>query len=275
MNSQNQILTKSQLYSLYLEDPKSGIIEREIMDTKMQYFYFDNDLEVKTERNELLNGCLLSGDAILIYNDTPYNLHQFDIFFLSPGQEIKIKTDSKSNKQYKICLYFYTIDKPIKASFEVQHFDLKKFIPRGENSSKNKMSTYRAVWTAIKNRYFMSGYTNIPNEALKQGVITSVNLEANNKGNIEIYPHIHPEYPEVYIICIDDENYSISQYLINTEGQSVCKDLSDGEGLFFPGNIAHSNFARPFYKDLRFCMYYWCIPTFGVVDAVSPITIKV
>ena len=54
----------------------------------------------------------------------------------------------------------------------------------------------------------MSGFTNIPNESLKQGVITSVNLERNQDGNMEIYSHIHPDYPEVYIMCIDDNNYA-------------------------------------------------------------------
>ena len=137
------------------------------------------------------------------------------------------------------------------------------------------MATYRTVWTAFKNGYFMSGFTNIPLESLRSGVITSVNLEETNEGNIEIYPHIHPEYPEVYIMCIDDVNYAVSQYLINTEGKSICKDLSDGEGLFFPGNLGHSNICRPFYKGPKFCMYMWMIATRGKIETVSPITLKV
>ena len=76
-------------------------------------------------------------------------------------------------------------------------------------------------------------------------------------------------------MCIDDDNYAITQYLINKEGKSICKDLKDGDGLFFPGDLGHSNFARPFYKDLKYCMYYWCIPTFGKVDLVDPITMMV
>jgi hypothetical protein len=100
-------------------------------------------------------------------------------------------------------------------------------------------------------------------------------LIKNENDDIEIYPHIHPEYPEVYIMCIDDENYAISQYLINTKGQSVCRDLSDGEGLYFPGFLGHCNFTRPFYKNIKYCMYMWIIPTFGKVETVEPITIKV
>ena len=274
-NSDNRIFTKTEMYSFYLEDPKIKMIEREISNSKVQYFYFENDLKIKTKKKEVLNGCLLSGNAVIINNDSSYNFDQFDFFFLPPGQELKIKINPQSSKNYKICLFYYPVKGIVDAVFEVANFDLNKFVQRGEHGSRNIMATYRTVWTAIRNGYFMSGFTNIPNESLKQGVITSVNLEENDIGNTEIYPHIHPGYPEVYIMCIDDDkNYAITQYLINTKGQSICRDLTDGEGLFFPGNLGHSNFARPFYKNLNHCMYYWCIATFGKAETVNPITLK-
>jgi len=267
--------SKSKINSFYLDDPKSAPIERELNNTIMKYFYFTDNLKLKTGSKEVLHGCLLLGNVVLNYNDSNASLNRFDIFFLPPNSEITLKFNSKSVKKSKICINSYLIDKDIDLDIEIQHFDLLKFIPRGEHGSKEKMATYRTVWTAIKNRYFMSGYTNIPSESLKQGVTTSVNLVENKKGYMEIYPHIHPNYPEVYIMCIDDNNYAITQYLINEEGQSAVKDLRDGEGLFFPGNLGHSNFARPFYKDLKYCMYYWCIPTFGNIDLVAPMTMKV
>ncbi len=267
--------SKSKMQEFFLDDPRTGPIEKELNNTVMKYFYFNNDLELKTNSKEILNVCLLLGNAVLNYNNSDTHLNQFDIFFIPPNKEITLRLASQSNANHKICLNSYRINNEIDLEFEIQHFDLTKFIPRGGYGSEAKMATYRTVWTAIKNRYFMSGYTNIPNESLKQGVITSVNLVENNEGRIEVYPHIHPDYPEVYIMCIDDDNYAISQYLINKVGQSVCKDLSDGDGLFFPGELGHSNFARPFYKDLKYCMYYWCIPTFGRVDLVDPITLKV
>ena len=263
------------MVSFYLEDPKIGTIERKLNATKMQYFYFDKNLKIKTKINEILNGCLLLGDVIMRYRNTSYDLHQFDFFFLPPNEEVYIETKSHSHNKYKICLYYCLIDIKVKAEFEVQHLDPSKFIPRGEQGSEKKMATYRTVWTAIKNGYFMSGFTNIPLESLRQGAITSVNLIKNEKDDVEIYPHIHPEYPEVYVMCIDDENYAISQYLINTKGQSVCRDLSNGDGLYFPGFLGHSNFARPFYKNIKYCMYMWIIATFGKVETVEPITIKV
>jgi hypothetical protein len=269
------ILSKSKMDSFFLEDPKSEPIERELNNTNMKYFYFEDNLKLKTGNKEILNGCLLSGNVDLNYNNSNTQLNQFDIFFIPPNREITLKLTSQSDTNRKICINSYHIGKDIDLDIEIRLFDLKKFIPRGDHGSKEKMATYRTVWTAIKNNYFMSGYTNIPNESLKQGVITSVNLVKNETGNIEIYPHNHPDYPEVYIMCIDDDNYAITQYLINEEGQSISKDLKDGEGLFFSGNLGHSNFARPFYKNMKYCMYYWCIPTFGNVDLVDPITMKV
>ena len=267
------VLTKTEMVSFFLEDPINGPIERELNNTLMKYFYFESDLKLRTNKKEILNGCLLLGRVILNYNGSTFELNQFDIFFIPPSKEASIEVKSKG--KCKICLYYSTIDGKIDADFEIKNFDFSKFVPRGELGSENKMCTFRKVFTAIKNRYFMSGYTNIPNESLRQGVITSVNLEKNCYGNVEIYPHIHPEYPEIYIMCIDDEKYAISQYIISTGGQSVCKDLTDGDGLFFHGNLGHCNFARPFYKNLKFCMYYWCIPTFGKVKLVKPITIQV
>ena len=270
-----KVYSKSEMHSFYLDDPIEGMIESELNNTRMRYFYFDKDLNLKTKRNEVLNGCILSGNATIEYDGTTDDFNQFDFFFLPPEKELKIKINQESNKKYKICLYSYIIEEEINADFEIQHYSLDKYVPRGEHGSKSKMATHRTVWTAIKNGYFMSGFTNIPNVSLKQGVITSVNLDENKEGNKEIYSHIHPEYPEVYIMCIDDDNYAISQYLINIQGQTVCRDLTDGEGLFFPGSLGHSNFSRPFYKDLKFCQYLWIIPTFNKADTIKPITLKV
>ena len=269
------LVNKEKMCLFYFDDPKTGNIQREFENVKIEYFYFDNDLKIKTKQNEVLNGCLLFGEASLLYDDTKYNLNQFDLFFLPPERELLIKVNPQPSGYYKLCLFYSSIGVEVGAEFEIQHFNLEKFVPRGELSSNEAMATYRTVWTAIKNGYFMSGFTNIPNGSLKQGVITSVNLEENKEGNIEIYPHIHPDYPEVYIMCIDDDNYAITQYLINIEGSSVSKDLSNGDGLFFPGFLGHSNFARPTYKNLKYCMYMWIIPMFVKTNSVNPITLKV
>lgn len=267
--------TKDEMYAFYLDDPLSEKIERELKNTKMHYFYFDSDLTLRTTKKELLNGCLLKGDAVIVYEGASYNLDQFDFFFLPPDKELEIKINPNPTTPHKICLYYYSLDQEVTADFEVAHFSIDQYLPRGESSSDEKMATYRTVWTAIKNSYFMSGFTNIPNESLKTGVITSVNLEKNAQGKTEIFSHIHPDYPEVYIMCIDDENYAITQYLINIDGQTVCRDLADGEGLFFPGSLGHSNFARPFYKELAYCQYMWIIPTFGQLETVAPVTLRV
>ena len=261
--------SKGSMYSFYLDDPKDGMIERQLNDTKIQYLYFDEDLDVLTKPNEVINGCILSGYAKIIHKGEEYEFNQFDFFFLPPGSSLTISVDSKAKVKNKICLYYSPAKENINLTFDIQHYSKEKFIPRGEPGSDKKMSTKRTVWTAIKNGYFMSGFTNIPNESIKQGVITSVNLEQD-----EVYPHIHPDNPEVYIMCIDDENYAISQYLINIKGETVVRDCTDGEGAFFPGSLGHSNFARPFYKELEYCMYYWCIPTMGLTDTIIPITLR-
>jgi len=266
---ETETFSKESMYSFYLNDPKDGMIERELNDTKIQYLYFDEDLDIVTKANEILNGCLLSGRVQIIHKGETCDLNQFDFFFLPPNSTLTISLDSDSNIKNKICLYYSPITEEVDLSFDLQLYSEEKFVPRGELSSDKKMSTRRTVWTAIKNGYFMSGFTNIPNESINQGVITSVNLEQE-----EIYPHIHPDNPEVYIMCIDDDNYAISQYLINIRGQTVVKDCVNGEGAFFPGNLGHSNFARPFYKDMKYCMYLWIIPTFGKSTGVNPITLK-
>ena len=184
-------------------------------------------------------------------------------------------SSQKYPKEHKICLVRYDTNQNVDLKFEIQHYNAEKFIPRGEFGSAEKMTTYRTVWTAFRNNLFMSGFTNIPNESLRSGVITSVNLEKDHNGNIRIYSHTHPEYPEVYIMCINDEKYAITQYLMNEEGDSVCRDLTDGEGLFFPGKLGHSNFGKPTDKNLEFAMYMWIIPTFGKTNSVNPITLKI
>ena len=115
-----------------------------------------------------------------------------------------IHTDEENQCCY--CVVYSDVEVKVNAKFEVLHINWDKFVPRGEFGSRESMATYRTVWTAIKNGYFMSGFTNIPSEALKQGVVTSVNLERhqNQKG---IHPHVHPEYPELYLFCIDDRHF--------------------------------------------------------------------
>ncbi|MFX1569767.1 MAG: hypothetical protein ACFFCV_15525 [Promethearchaeota archaeon] len=267
-------LTKSDMVSYFFEDPKQKAIDRKMYRVKVLYYYFNSKIKIKTEKNQILNGSLLLGDGSLIINEVESHLNQFDIFFIPPGKEFSII--GKSNSECKIILIFNTIEKTVDKIFEIQRYDLEKFVPRGEPCSNEKMATFRTVWTAFNDEYFMSGITNIPNESLKTGVVTSVNLETNKKmKNVEIYSHVHPDFPEVYIFLIDDDNYAITQYLINSKGQSVCKDLSNGDGLFFPGHLGHINFAKPFYKNLKFCSYIWFIPTFGKKGGIKPITLKV
>ncbi|TFG23283.1 MAG: hypothetical protein EU532_13615 [Promethearchaeota archaeon] len=263
---------KEKLYSFYFSNPSEGIIERKLLNVKLRYFYFDNQLIVQTGPREIINGCLLLGNCKAEFEEYTYQLGKFDIFFLPPMKSMKIKV--KESNMSKICLMHSFIETEIKAKFELKKFDLDNFLPRGLHSSSNLMSTFRTVWTAIKNGYFMSGFTNVPQRSLKEGTITSVNLEKNPDGRDEIYAHIHPDYPEVYIACVDDEKYAMTQYLINQEGDSVSRDLTDGEGVFFPGEYGHSNFTRPTYKNLKYCMYLWMIPTFGKSTTVDPITLK-
>jgi hypothetical protein len=267
--------SKSEMMDFYFENPIKNTIVRTIDSSEMKYFYFNKDLKIKTKIDEVLNGCLLSGNTKIIYNQKFYELNQFDFFFLPSDVSIIIKVQPKNRENLKICIYSYYIKTTPNTAFEIQRFDMDKLLARGEQGSEEKMATFRTVWTAIKNGYFMSGFTNIPNESLRQGTITSVNLEENKDGKREIYSHIHPEYPEVYIMCIDDPNYAITQYLINTQGQSICRDLQNGDGLFFPGELGHCNFAKPLYKELKYCMYMWIIPTYGKTDTVNPITLKI
>ncbi|MFW9998521.1 MAG: hypothetical protein ACFE9Q_01280 [Candidatus Hodarchaeota archaeon] len=268
------LATKSVMSSYFFEDPKYNTVIREINKIKVSYYYFDLKIILKTGKSQVLNGSLLLGDANLIIENKEIQLNQFDIFFIPPEKEIIIRGKSKS--KYKIALVFSPTEARRDLSFEVKKYNIENFIPRGESSSNEKLSTYRTVWTAFNNGFFMSGITNIPNESLKTGVVTSVNLEKNReKGKVEIYPHIHPEFPELYIYLIDDNDYAVTQYLINSKGQSVCKDLSNGDGLFFPGDLGHVNFAKPFYRNLKFCSYIWFIPTFGKKGGITPITLKI
>jgi len=263
------------MQNFFFVDPKLNPIKRELENNKLHYFYFDEDLELFTKENEILNGCVLKGDCELEFQNKILKLHRFDIFFLPPNTKVVINSKSKQEKGHKICLYYSSVDKPVTAEFELQRFDLKKFVPRGEFGSEKRMATYRTVWTAIQNGYFMSGFTNIPTKALRQGVVTSVNIEANFESNREIFPHIHPEFPEVYIFCIDDDKYAVTQYLINEEGNSMCQDITDGGGVFFPGNLGHMNFAKPFGKKIKYCMYLWYISTRGKATTIVPKTLRV
>jgi len=263
------------MINFYFEDPKSEAIQRQLGTNRLHYFYFYEDLKIFTQESEMLNGCLLKGNCELRYQNNAFKLNQFDFFFLPPEEKIEIQVDSEESEAYKICLYYSRIKKEVSAEFELQKFSLEKFIPRGEFSTERRMATYRTVWTAIRNGYFMSGFTNIPTKALKQGVVTSVNIDSSSEDDKEIFPHIHPEFPEAYIFCIDDEKYAVTQYLIDEEGRSVCKDLTDGSGVFFPGNLGHMNFAKPFGKKIKYCMYLWFISTLGKIKTISPQTLKV
>jgi hypothetical protein len=267
-------ISKSTMYSYFFEDPKIKTINMEIDKITINYFYFDSEVKLKTKKSQVLNGSLLLGSGNLIIGNTEYDINQFDIFFIPPEKEFIVR--GKSKTRYKIVLIFSPTERDLDLDFDIQKYSLKNFIVRGEPSSNERMSTYRSVWTAFENGFFMSGITNIPNKSLKTGVLTSVNLEKKKEKNkFEIYSHVHPDFPELYIFLIDDDNYAITQYLINSKGQSVCKDLADGDGLFFPGHLGHINFAKPHYKDLKYCSYIWFIPTFGKKQRIEPITLRV
>ncbi|MFO8019658.1 MAG: hypothetical protein R6U96_13610 [Promethearchaeia archaeon] len=268
-------LSRDRMNSYYLNDPTEEKIQRTLNGINMEYFYVEDDLQISAKEKEGVCGCLLSGEATIVYKMMEYELERFDFFFLPPDTELELTRRLGPNQIHKICLVHSSIDKLGSSDFQVAHYGAEKFIDRGEHGNEEKMATFRTVWTAIKNEYYMAGFTNIPPKSLQQGVITSVNLEENESGRTEVYPHIHPGFPEVYIMCIDDPNYSVSQYMINVDGESVCRDLSDGEGLFFPGSLGHSNFARPFYKDTKYCMYMWIIPSFGKQTGIEPITLRV
>jgi len=269
---QGALPNKGSMYAFYFQDPKNRPVKRELDNARLQYFYLKTEIELKTGKREALSGCLLSGNALLKYSDSKVELNQFDMFFVPSGKKLMIGSSPRTGN--RLCLMFSPSVKEVDADFEVQRFGTEKFVPRGEMGSDKKMSTYRKVWTAIKNGFFMTGFTSIPNESLKQGVLTSVNLDKNQEGNIEIRSHIHPDNPEVFLYCISDRNMAVTQYLINPEGFSVCKDLVDGEGAFFPGYLGHLTFSKPTYKNADYCMYMWIIPTFGRAENVEPVSLK-
>ena len=268
-------MDKSKMRNLFFEDPQPNAVKRQLDNNRLQYFYFNEDLSIFTKDTEILNGCLLKGQGELKYQGTSYEINQFDIFFLPSSEDLSIHLKSKEVNKCKICLHYSRVSSPVAVDFELQKFSLDKFVPRGEFSSEKRMATYRTVWTAIRNGYFMSGFTNIPTKALRQGVVTSVNIESQCENNKEIFPHIHPGFPEVYIFCIDDDKYAVTQFLIDEEGNSVCQDITDGGGVFFPGNLGHMNFAKPFGKEIRYCMYLWFIATLGKVTTIVPRTLRV
>jgi len=269
-----KLLKNNNLEKLFFTDPLKKGISRNLEGIRLEYFYFNKELVIKTNKNEVLNGCLLKGDSTLIFEDQSYNLKQFGFFFLPPKKEAligNVELDSKHGN--KVCLLYSPIKKQKEMKFELVNINWKEFFSRGELSSDDQMATLREVWTALSNDYFISGFTNIPQDSLKQGVVTSVNVEDINNNKC-IFPHIHPDFPEVYIFCIDNPNYAITQYLITKTGYSTCKELRDGDGVFFPGNLGHMNFAKPTLLKMKFCMYMWMIPTFGLTSKVQPITLR-
>ncbi|MHA1275717.1 MAG: hypothetical protein ACTSQI_02405 [Candidatus Helarchaeota archaeon] len=269
---------RNELYKFYFTDPKTNVMIREINHVQVKYFYFSEPISTSTDVNQVCNLCLLKGTSKLAQGSKKSDLYQFDMAFIPPNEQFVIVPKTREKLANKICLVFSPISTPpnkkIAAQMEIQRFSLNKFIPRGAFGDTKKMATYREVWTAIKNGYFMSGFTNIPKQALTQGVVTSVNLE-RDMDDIKIFAHIHPGYPEIYIYCIDDPDatVAVTQFLINQKGQSVSKDLTDGEGIFFDGSLGHLNFIKPTYKPLKYCLYMWIIPTFGKTDTVVPATL--
>jgi hypothetical protein len=257
----------------YIKDPLKSKIIRELSTAFAQYYYFDSQIILQTKSKEVLNACLILGETNLILDGKKYDLENFDFFYLPPNHKVEINPSGHS--KCKICYIKNQIKKEMKTHFEIKQYNSDNFVPRGELNPQRSISTYRTVWTAFKNGYFMSGITNIPLEALNQGVLTSVNLVKEKEEYVKIYPHIHPNFPELYIFCIDDKNYAITQYLINSEGDSICRDLKDGDGLFFPGSLVHMNFGKPTYRNIKYCMYIWIIPTFGITNQVNPITLYI
>jgi len=260
--------TRAQMYSYYFDDPKEKVFQKEVSRVKVKYFYFETPLTIQTGSKEVCNFCLLKGSSTLRQTEAEFTLNQFDMGFLPKSEQVFINPLSPNPLDNKICIITSPLfEKPspkIHAEFEIQRFALEKFIPRGEFGDTQKMSTYREVWTAFENSYFIAGFTNIPQQTLGQGVVTSVNLEKESE-ETKIFAHIHPGFPEIYIECIDDptESIAITQYLINARGQSVAKDLTDGEGIFFDGSLGHMNFIKPTYRKLTYCLYMWIIATLG------------
>ncbi|MHA1830308.1 MAG: hypothetical protein ACTSWR_02095 [Candidatus Helarchaeota archaeon] len=274
-----KIPTKKEMYSYYFQEPINKKFEKEIKHVKIKYFYFQDPIELNTRENTVFNFCILKGTSILLRDKRKFNLSQFDMVFVPEKDKIQIIPNSKDLYANKICLIeapvLNKINENLNPQFEIKKFSFKNFIPRGEPGNSERLATYREVWTAFRNGYFMSGFTKIPKKVFGQGVITSVNLERSDNGKIKIYSHIHPDYPEIYIFCIDDDTKTIAvtQYLINSKGESVCMDLVDGDGLFFDGSLGHMNFIRPIYRELRYLMYMWIIPTFGKEQDIKPITL--
>ncbi len=265
------------MQDFFFDDPVSAKFSLELSEIRVDYFYFKESMHLETKEKQVMNIALLKGKSKIIHNDTSYDISQFDFIFLPPNTNIEIIPEVKSVEQNKICIVktpIISTDINPNVKFEIQRFDFQNFVDRGELSDSKKMATFRTVWTAFRNGYFMSGFTNIPNKALKQGVVTSVNLEKKSDGSDEIYPHVHHGFPEVYIFCISDKTIAISQYLINESGESVVKERFDGEGLFFPGHLGHINFVRPTYKNLDYCQYMWIIGTYGKKSDIEPVTLK-
>lgn len=274
MNYEN----KNQMLQFFFHDPHDQPYKATIDEVKVEYFYFDKPFEISTVKNEVCNFCLLKGTSNCARKGDMYSINQFDLVFLPEKDKITISPSLLDKSENKICVVKSPIlgdlGKELAADFEIQSFSFEKFAPRGELGDTQKISTYREVWTAFKNGLFMSGFTNIPQISLEQGVITSVNLE--REGNkTKIFSHIHPGYPEIYIFCIDDptSTIAVTQYLINAQGHSVSKDLTNGEGIFFDGSLGHLNFTKPTYAKMNFCQYMWIIPTFGKTKEVNPTTL--
>ncbi len=266
------------MQDFFFDDPVSGKLKKSLGDTSVEYFYFDENFIIETKNKQVANAALLKGKSQLTLKDRKYELKQFDMFFLPPNTSVQIFPKEIDFINNKICIVktpIISTDINPDCKFDLQRFEFNNFLPRGELSDNKKMGTFRTVWTAFKNGYFMSGLTDIPSISLKQGVVTSVNIEKSTNGDLEIYPHIHYGFPEVYIFCIPDKTTAVTQYLINNSGESIVRERYNGEGLLFPGHLGHMNFAKPNYKNLKYCIYMWIIGTYGKVANIEPITLKI
>ncbi|MFX0142331.1 MAG: hypothetical protein ACFFDN_52310 [Candidatus Hodarchaeota archaeon] len=108
---------KSIMLSYFFEDPKDKAIERELKRVKVSYYYFKSDIKLRTEKNQVLNGSLLLGNIVLIYNENEFHLNQFDIFFKPPESQFVIKGGTKQQNaslvQVKKCQLIEVYGQPL------------------------------------------------------------------------------------------------------------------------------------------------------------------
>ncbi|MEJ2249932.1 MAG: hypothetical protein P8Y70_07030 [Candidatus Lokiarchaeota archaeon] len=74
------IVPKSVMETYYFKDPKKGPIIRELNGAFTHYYYIESKITLHTNQNEVLNGCLVLGNADLSFKGENYLLNQFDFF---------------------------------------------------------------------------------------------------------------------------------------------------------------------------------------------------